>query len=308
MTFSHAQHDNRDTDNLRFAFWLNLGFALLEVVGGLLTNSIAIVSDALHDLGDSLALGVAWFLGRYSQKDSDKRYSYGYRRFSLLGALINAIVLTSGSIFILIEAVPRLFNPQTTYAPGMIGLALVGVVVNSVAAWRLHGGGSMNAEVIGWHLMEDVLGWVAVLVVGVVLLFTDWHFLDPLLSVGITLYILYGVVGSLRDTVRLFLQAVPEGVRLADVDTALCDITGVERTHHVHVWSLDGEKSVITAHLVVGADVSREACQRIKQEARAAVQHLQPEHVTFEIVYADEDFAVAEPADANQSDNAPAQS
>ena len=166
-------HSHNSSTGLRLAFVLNTGFAILEIAGGLWTNSVAILSDAVHDLGDSLALGAAWFLDKYSQKGSDRRFSYGYLRFSLLGAWTNTLVLVSGSIFVLSEAIPRLFQPQSPNATGMFFFALFGVAVNGLAAWRLHGRGSLNTKVAAWHLIEDVLGWVAVLLVSVTLMFVD---------------------------------------------------------------------------------------------------------------------------------------
>lgn len=172
---------------MSFAFFLNLGFTILEIIGGLWTNSLAVLSDALHDLGDSLALGLAWYLERYSQRASDKVYSYGYGRFSLLGALINSVILIGGSLYILSEAVPRILAPEATNAPGMLFLALVGIAVNGLALFRLKGSQSLNVQMVTWHFLEDALGWVAVLLVSLILLFTNAYILDPILSILITL-------------------------------------------------------------------------------------------------------------------------
>ncbi len=206
MTHSSNHVHIRGTGaNLRTAFFLNLVFTLLEIVGGLMTNSIAILSDAVHDLGDTLSLGLAWQLDRVAQRGRDQQFSYGYRRFSLLGAIISTVVLIIGSMFILIEAIPRLFTPEHANAQGMIFFAVLGVVVNGLAALRLRGEKSLNARAIAWHLIEDVLGWVAVLVVSIVLLFTDFYILDPLLSILITIYILYNVLKNLKQTLAVFL-------------------------------------------------------------------------------------------------------
>jgi cobalt-zinc-cadmium efflux system protein len=209
MSRNHEHKLDQTTDSLRLAFFLNLTFTLLEIAGGLWTNSIAILSDALHDLGDSISLGMAWFFNKYAQKGPDADFSYGYRRYSLLGAFINTVVLIGGSLLVIANAVPRLLNPEPTNAPGMIVFALVGIVVNGIGAYRLYDKQSFNAQVAGWHLLEDVLGWVAVLIVSVVLLFTNWTILDPILSILITLYILVNVLGNLRRTTRVFLQATP---------------------------------------------------------------------------------------------------
>lgn len=285
---SHSHHHD-DVGDLRLAFFLNVGFAILEVFGGLLINSIAILSDALHDLGDSISLGLAWFLSGYSRKASDRRYSYGYRRFSLLGALINSIILIGGSLFVLSEAIPRLQQPEAFDAPGMILFAIVGVVANGIAVLRLRGSQQLNTQVIGWHLIEDVLGWFVVLIVGVVSLFVDAPILDPILSILITLYILAHALDNLRKSLALFLQAAPQGIDLAEIEGRLRDIDGVQSTHHTHVWSLDGEHNVLTTHLVVREDAGKDDLIRIKRSVREAVEDLSLEHLTIELEYSDED-------------------
>lgn len=282
------QHSHGDTADIRLAFFLNLGFTLLEIVGGLLTKSIAILSDALHDLGDSLSLGIAWYLSRYSERGSDARFSYGYRRFSLLGALISTLILVVGSLYILSEAVPRLRQPELPNAPGMALFAVIGIAVNGFAALRLRGGRSMNAQAVGWHLMEDVLGWVAVLVVSIVLLFWDVPILDPLLSIAITFYVLFNVLRNLNQTVRLFLQGVPADVDIEAVEQQLQAIPGVRSTHHTHVWSLDGEHHVLSTHLVVDGDAAKAEICRIKGAAIGLVDDVAFEHTTIEIEYEDE--------------------
>lgn len=291
MSHDHHHH-HHSSDNIKTAFFLNLGFTIFEIIGGLWTNSVAILSDALHDLGDSLSLGLAWFLDRYSQKESDKRFSYGYGRFSLLGAVVNAVVLIGGSLFILSEAIPRLINPEPSHAPGMVLFAIVGIAVNGAAAFRLRGERSMNAQVVAWHLLEDVLGWVAVLIVGITLLFVEIHILDPILSILLTLYILYNVVRNLHKTAALFLQATPENIDLEAIEQQLVAIDGVQSTHHTHIWSLDGDHHVLTTHLVVGDEVSREDVLRIKQESKSLVESLHLEHITVEIEYQEEDCSM----------------
>ena len=205
MSHHHHHHHNQSGKNLKIAFFLNLGFTILEFFGGIYVNSVAIMSDAVHDLGDSLSLGTAWYLDKKSHKEADDKYSFGYKRFSLLGALINSIVLIGGSIYVISEAIGRLFEPQPSDAQGMIVFAIIGVLVNGYAAWKLSSGNSLNEKTVSWHLMEDVLGWVAVLIVAIVLNFTDNQYLDPALSILITLYILYNVVLRLKETLYIFL-------------------------------------------------------------------------------------------------------
>ncbi len=290
----HHAHEHSLSGDLKIAFLLNLGFTLFEIVGGLLTNSMAILSDALHDFGDSISLGLAWYLGRVSEKGSNHSYSYGYRRFSLLGAFINAVILIVGSLFILSEAIPRLFAPEPFSAGGVVLLAVIGVVVNGVAALRVRRHASLNAEMVGWHLLEDVLGWAVVLAVGVVALFVDAPILDPLLSIMITVYMLVNVIARLRAVVALFLQAVPRHIDLAAINTALEQVAGVETTHHVHVWSLDGEHNVLTAHVVVSCELSNNEIITIKQACNQVLEgfNLHLEHVTLEIEFAGGDCSM----------------
>ena len=290
---SHSRHHSHaSTRNIRVAFFLNLAFSLLEIVGGLLTNSLAILSDALHDLGDSFSLGLSWYLERHAQRGSDARYSYGYRRWSLLGALVNTVVLVVGSLYILSEAIPRLLHPEPSDARGMILLAVIGIAVNGAAMLQLRHGRSLNAQMIAWHLLEDVLGWVAVLVMSVSLLFTDIHILDPILSVLISLYVLYNVVRNLRKTLALFLQAVPEAIVLPEVERALHAIPLVRSVHHTHVWSLDGEHHVLTTHLVVDETATRQDLICIKGQVAEMTQRMGVVHNTVALEYEGEACAM----------------
>lgn len=274
---------------LSLAFGLNLAFALIEVAGGIWTNSLSILSDSLHDLGDSFAIGLSWYLETRSKRGKDRKYSYGYRRFSLLAGLVNAVLLTGGSLWVLSKAIPRLVNPAHPNAPGMVGLAIIGVVVNGTAALRLRSGKGFNARIVAWHLIEDVLGWAAVLAVSIVLLFRDIHILDPLLSTAITAYVLYNVVGNLRKTMAVFLQGVPANVDVEEIEARLSSIDGVRSTHHTHVWSLDGERHVLTSHLVVDRQATRDDLVRIKSQVAQRTGDLALEHATIELEYEDED-------------------
>lgn len=293
MTQHSHHHQHGNSGNLKVAFFLNLGFTIFEIVGGLAINSVAILSDALHDLGDSFSLGLAWFLEGYSNKASDQKYTYGYRRFSLLGALLNAVILLGGSLFILSETIPRLQNPQSFNAPCMIFLALVGVAVNGAAALRLRGSESANSQVIGWHLIEDVLGWSVVLVAGIIALFVDLPIIDPILSILITLYVLWNVIGQLKKAAELFLQAVPDDINMATIQDRILNIAGVKSAHHMHIWSLDGEHNVFSTHLVIDSGLSRPEAQQIKQASREALADMNLEHITIELEYEGENCSMA---------------
>lgn len=242
-------HHHHSTKNIKLAFFLNVGFTILEIFGGLYTNSVAILSDALHDLGDSLSLGISWYLDKKSKQTATKAFTFGYKRFSLLGALINSVVLIVGSIFVIREAVERLINPEQSNAQGMVVFAIIGVLVNGYAAWKLSSGKSMNEKVVSWHLVEDVLGWVAVLIVSIVLLFVDAPFLDPALSMLITVYVLYNVIKRLKETLFLFLEGAPPEIDVDEVIRKIENIAHVASLHHTHLWSLDGEQHVFTTHI-----------------------------------------------------------
>lgn len=287
-------HSNDSTGDLRLAFFLNLSFTIIEIAGGIWTNSLAILSDAIHDLGDSLSLGMAWYLETYARKDKDKKYSYGYRRYSLLSALINTVVLIVGSVFILSRAVTRLFNPEPVDAKGMILFAVLGIIVNGLAMMRLRGGKSLNAQVVAWHLIEDVLGWVAVLIMSIVLLFTDLYILDPIFSILITSFVLFNVIKNLRKTLALFLQAVPENMDLEMIENRLLAIDNVCSSHHTHIWSMDGEHHVLTTHLVVEEDTSQDEVLCIKEDINQLSKEMDFLHTTVEIEYGDEKCSMAE--------------
>jgi len=271
--------------NIKVAFFLNLGFTIIEIIGGFWTNSIAIISDALHDLGDSLSLGLSWFLERYSRKKKDEKYSYGYRRYSLFAALINGLILIIGSVFILFEAIPRLFNPQQLNAKGMLFFAVAGIIINGIAVLQVRKGKSLNERIVSLHLFEDVLGWAAVLIISIVMIFKNIPVLDPILSILITIYILYRVIINLKKTFSIFLQAVPEGINIKEIEDKLLKIEGIIGVHHTHVWSMDSLNNVLSVHIVVKDSTSVDKIAEIKRKVREIISSMNPIHSTIEIEY-----------------------
>ena len=290
---SHHHTDTENQQGFKVAFFLNLGFAILEFAGGLWTNSLAITSDSLHDLGDSLTLGIAWYLESYSKRKNNGRYSYGYRRFSLLGALLSTLVLISGAFLVLARAIPRLLAPEPSNARGMLLFAVGGILANGIAALRVSRGAGMNARMVTWHLLEDVLGWGAVLIISVIMLFKELPILDPLLSILIMLYVLYNVLRNLRQTMELFLQAVPEQINLVQLETELLALEEVIGLHHTHIWSLDGEHHVLSTHLVLKATATKEIAIAVKCRAKEIIQALEFEHITLEIDYEGESCSLS---------------
>ena len=285
---SGHEYPHHSETPIRAAFFLNLIFSLFEFAGGLWTNSLAILADALHDFGDSFSIGLSWFLERYSRKGRDDRYAYGYRRFSVLGAVINMVILTAGSVWMLAAAVPRLIRPERPNAAGMAAFALVGIAVNGLAAWRMRRDHSLNSRVVALHLLEDLLGWIAVLVVGLVLFFADVPILDPILSVLIALFVLVNVGRNVRRVTRLLMQATPENLDVAKIEREFLSVPGVRSCHHTSCWSLDGESHVISTHVVVLASASKPDIMDIKCRIKALAGRRHFAHVTIEIEYEDE--------------------
>ncbi|MEP1033431.1 cation diffusion facilitator family transporter [Ekhidna sp.] len=281
MGHSHHHHDHSE-GNIKVAFFLNLGFAIIEFIGGLWTNSVAILSDSLHDLGDSLTLGVSWYFAKVAKKDRNQSFSYGYKRFSVLGALINSIVLVTGSVFIIIEAIPRLFSPVNPNTEGMIYLAIGGIIVNGAAAFKLSKGGSLNEKTVFTHLLEDILGWVAVLIGAIVMHFWDFPIIDPVLSVLIATFILFNVYKNLKESFRIILQGTPSNINIKKIHEVIIDIPKVLDVHDCHTWSMDGEYHILSIHLVIEDNLQLSELESIKKETKTRVSKLGINHTTIE--------------------------
>jgi cobalt-zinc-cadmium efflux system protein len=268
-----------------FAFFLNLAFTLIEAAGGVWTNSMAVLSDALHDLGDCVALALGWHFQRVSRKSGDEVYTFGYRRFSLLSALVMSILLIGGGAVVLWKSIPRLFTPEATNASGMLILAGVGIAANGLAALRMHGGRSLSERLVTWHLLEDVLGWAAVLLTALVMKVFDLPILDPILSIAITVYVFWNVIKRLRETLVILLQGVPVGVTLEEVEDAIRSVPGVCDTHHVHVWSQDGEHHVLTGHVVVPEIDDYTRVAELRRRVKEELKRFGISHATLEFEY-----------------------
>lgn len=275
-------HDHpHSNENLKVAFFLNLGFTLLEIVGGIWTNSIAILTDAVHDLADSVSLGLAWYFDRLSEKGRTPRHTYGYRRYRLFGGLITGLLLLVGLSFVLRHSIPRLFDPAPVNAPGMIGLAVLGILFNGAAVLRVRRGSSLTEKLVSWHLIEDTLGWIAVLIGASIMTIRDLPIIDPILSIGISVFVLWNVGRNLKKVLAVFLQTTPEGFSVESFERDTLAIDGIESIHHVHCWSIDGESHVLSAHVVVGSEVKDVA--GTKAEVRQLLDPASFEHITLEI-------------------------
>ena len=254
--------------NILVAFLLNLVFSVFEFVGGIYTGSVAILSDAVHDLGDASSIGLAWLLERKSKKQPDNRYTYGYARYSVLGGVITSLILLLGSGIVIYNAFLRLCAPQPVNYDGMVVFAVVGVCVNFIAAYVTHGGHSLNQKAVNLHMLEDVLGWAVVLAGAVVMRLTDWWFLDPALSVGVAAFILIHAGKNLKKAVDLFLEKTPCGVDVQELKEHLCEMEGVLDVHHIHIRSLDGQRNYATMHIVTNGN-AQEMKHAVRQELKA---------------------------------------
>ena len=240
--------------NIFAAFLLNLAFSVFELVGGFFTNSVAIISDSVHDIGDAASIGISYFLEKKSKRQPDDTYTYGYQRYSVMGSVITVLILLVGSVLVIINAVNRIFNPQEINYNGMIVFAIIGVAVNFLAAFFTRHGESLNQKAVNLHMLEDVLGWAVVLIGAIVMRFTNWRLIDPILSIAVAVYIFIHAFSHLKEALDLFLVKLPEGVDMEQIKLHLCEIDGVLGVHHIHIWSLDGTQNYATMHIVTNGD------------------------------------------------------
>lgn len=269
--------------NILIAFLLNLVFSAFELIGGLITGSVAILSDSLHDLGDALSIGIAVFLEKKSTKSPDDNYTYGYLRYSVLGGVITTVILLVGSVFVIISSFVRIFNPTPINYNGMIIFAVIGAATNFIAAFVTHSGDSLNEKAVNLHMLEDVLGWIVVLIGAVVMRFTDISVLDPLLSIGVAIFILINAIKNLNEVLNIFLQKTPKSINIEEIKNDLMEIDGVLDAHHIHISSIDTNRNVATLHVVARGNFSE-----IKHRVKHKMEHLGIAHTTVEMETEDE--------------------
>ena len=251
--------------NILIAFILNLGFSIFEIIGGLLTSSIAIISDAFHDFVDAFSIGLSYILERKSKKKPDYKYTYGYMRFSVLGAFLTTTFLAAGSIVVMISAINRLFNPVEVHYNGMIIISIIGIIVNFLAAYQTKDGDSLNQKSVNLHMLEDVLGWVVVFIGSILMKFTDISYIDSIMSIGIACYILIHALKNLKSVLDLFLVKTPANIDINHLKKELQEIKNVTDIHHIHVWSIDGINNYATLHAVSDAKDLTDVKKAIKE-------------------------------------------
>lgn len=269
--------------NILIAFILNLFFSVFEFIGGMFTGSFAIVSDSLHDLGDAASIGIAFFLEKKSNRQPDENYTYGYKRYSVIGSVITTLILLFGSVAVIYNAILRIITPTEINYDGMILLAIIGAGVNFVAALFTRDGDSLNQKAVNLHMLEDVLGWIVVLIGAVVMRFTDISIIDPILSIIVALFVLVNAIRNLNEALALFLEKTPDGLSVKEIKEHIGHIEGIEDVHHIHLWSMDGVTNYATMHIVTSGDT---VC--IKKLVREELKEHNIDHVTIEIESTDE--------------------
>ncbi|AKB44225.1 MULTISPECIES: cation diffusion facilitator family transporter [Methanosarcina] len=268
--------------NVGFAAALNILFTFIELIGGFLTNSLALIADALHDFADSFALIIAWYAEIKAKKPATSKMTFGYRRLSLLSATFTIIVLVAGSLFVLTQAVPRLISPEPVNAEGMVLIAVIGITINGLGYFRLKKGISQSEKVLSWHLLEDILGWIVLLIGSIIIRFWDKPVIDPIMTIGFTVFVLWGVSKNAKEIFNLLLEGVPEYIDIDEIKKSILSVEGVKMVHDLHIWSLEGETVLLTAHVVV-EDKYLQTPDKMRQSIKSNLEGHHIEHSTLEL-------------------------
>ena len=262
------------------AFFLNLSYAIVEFIAGGLFGSSAVLADSVHDMGDAIAIGVSAFLETISNREEDSQYTLGYKRFSLLGAMVTAVILMTGSVLVILGNITKLFHPQAVNDEGILWLGIIAISVNVIASLVVRKGKTKNESILSLHFLEDTLGWVAVILMAIVLRFTDWYILDPLLSLVISIFILSKAIPRFWSTLKIFLDAVPEGVDIKQVKSDLEQLDHVASLNQLNLWTMDGLEKNAIVHVCLKEIEQMELC---KESIRSKLKDCGFQNITIEI-------------------------
>lgn len=283
MSHDHIHlHSDATGKNILSAFFINLTFTVISLIGGWLTNSMAIISDSIHDLGCTLSIALAWVFERIAGHKPTRHFTFGYQRFTLLGAFVNAFILLSGSSVVLYESIGRIASPEEVNAEGMLWFALLAILFKGLAAWRTRKGSSVNQRMVSLHLLGDCLGWVAVLLASIVMMFVEIPLLDPILSVCISLYILYNVVHNLIVAFRIVLEGVPSAVDYTALKAEVTRLDGVASLRELRLWSMDNEHHAAEVVLTTTLTTLTET-EALKATIRTLLDQHGVEHSVIEV-------------------------
>lgn len=285
----HEHKHNEAYKNIKIAFLLNLLFSIIEFIGGILTNSISIFSDSIHDFGDSISIFTSYLLEKKSKKEADENYTYGYLRYSLLGALITSTILLVGSILVIYNAIIRIINPEEINKDAMIIFAIFGIIINGYAAYRTSNAEKHNEKAINLHMLEDVFGWITVLIGSIIIKAFNFIIIDPILSILIAIYILYHVYKYIKEVFDIFMEKKPEEIDIKRIEKDLINkYKIIKNIHHIHIWSLDGINNCITAHILLNQKVTQDEIIKLKQDIKNDLLNNKINHSTIEIEYYNE--------------------
>ena len=262
------------------AFFLNLTYAIVEFIAGGVFGSSAVLADSVHDLGDAIAIGISAFLESISNREEDSHYTLGYKRFSLLGAMITAVILMTGSVLVILENIAKIFHPQPVNDEGILWLGIIAVSINVLASLVVRKGKTKNESILSLHFLEDTLGWLAVILMAIILRFTDWYILDPLLSLAISFFILSKALPRFWSTLKIFLDAVPEGVDIQKIKTDLAELDHVASINQLNLWTMDGLEKNAIVHVCLKEMEHMETC---KESIRIFLKDCGFQNVTIEV-------------------------
>ena len=262
------------------AFFLNLSYAIVEFIAGGIFGSSAVLADSIHDLGDAIAIGISAFLETISNREEDSHYTLGYKRFSLLGALVTAVILMTGSVLVILGNITKLFHPQPVNDEGILWLGIIAVSINVLASLVVRKGKTKNESILSLHFLEDTLGWIAVILMAIILRFTDWYILDPLLSLVISFFILSKAIPRFWSTLKIFLDAVPEGVDIKQVKSDLEQLEYVASVNQINLWTMDGLEKNAIIHVCLEHIKHMEVC---KESIRDLLKDCGFQNITIEV-------------------------
>ena len=251
--------------NILIAFILNFAFSIFEFLGGIYTGSISIMSDAIHDIGDATSIGLSFFLEKISKKQPDNNYTYGYMRYSVLGSTLTTLILLIGSLSVIFNGINRIIHPTNINYEGMIIFAVIGVCVNFCATFFTRDGASLNQKAVNLHMLEDVLGWIVVLIGAIVIKFTNFILIDPIMSIGVAIFILINATKNIKEILNIFLEKTPLNIDIEEIKEHIKNIEKVIDVHHIHIWSIDGQNNYATMHVITN-DNNQEIKHKIKEE------------------------------------------
>ena len=251
--------------NILIAFILNFAFSIFEFLGGIYTGSISIMSDAIHDIGDATSIGLSFFLEKISKKQPDNNYTYGYMRYSVLGSTLTSLIILIGSLSVIFNGINRIIHPTNINYEGMIIFAIIGVCVNFCAAFFTREGNSLNQKAVNLHMLEDVLGWIVVLIGAIVIKFTNFILIDPIMSIGVAIFILINATKNIKEILNIFLEKTPLNIDIEEIKEHIKNIEKVIDVHHIHIWSIDGQNNYATMHVITNGN-NQEIKHKIKEE------------------------------------------